>query len=107
MITFGWVPLEFTVALARGSDFVFTLIADPTWPAGIAIELRLSVTGPGENPSPTVWPATISGSNASWDVPAAAVGAVIDTGVRFARLRYREPDGSALVWMKGGVRIAV
>lgn len=108
-VTFGWEPLEFVVALSRGGDFVFTLEsqingAATPWPAGIGIELRFSTTTPDEDPTPIVWPATITGTNASWDVPATSVAAVLDAPARYARLRYTEADGSKLVWMRGNVR---
>lgn len=104
-VVFGFEPLEFVVVLVRGSDFAFTLQASTDWPAGIGIELRFSTTTPAESASPIVWPAAISGADATWDLDSTQVAQVIDAGARYVRLRYTEPDGSVLVWMIGVTRV--
>lgn len=103
-VTFGFEPLDLEVILVDGSDFIFTLKANPGWPPGIAIELRFSPTTPRESPSPIIWPASVVGVNASWDRPATDVAAVLDAKAVHVRLLYREADGSRLLWMRGVVR---
>lgn len=102
-LTFGWEPIDFVVSLSRGGDFLFTLEASVPWPAGIGIQLRFSATRPEESTTPIVWPATVAGNLATWEVSAATVAAVLNTQARYVRLKYTEADGNALIWGKGCV----
>lgn len=58
-VTLGLSPIEISVVLAHGGDFVATLTADDPWPAGTGVELRFS-TSP--TATPTVWTATVDGA---------------------------------------------
>lgn len=100
-ISLGLTPLEMSVVLTHGGDFVASLVAVDPWPAGTQVELRFS-TGP--TATPMVWPATVNGTTVSWDVPAVTVKLVIDAAATTARLHYIEPDGTVLVWGRGRVR---
>ena len=101
-VAFGWKPPDFVMELAWGGDFVFTLQANQNWPTGIGIELRLYRTpDPSGDLNPIIWPATIVGANASWDVSATQVTNAITQRALYPRLRYSELDGSTLVWMRG------
>lgn len=103
-VTLGWVPLDFTLALANGGDFVTALDASPTdWPAGTGIEIRIGPS-PEEDLITTVWPATITGSLASWNVPATQVQTVLDAQDSYAWMYYIEPGGGTLLWMKGAIK---
>lgn len=99
-ITLGYVPAPVTVNLTVGADFVQTLTtADGSdFPAGAAVSL---VFGNG-----TVWPATVSGSTVTWDVPAATVSALQagnPQGQLTVRVTYTDSTGADLVWMSGWV----
>lgn len=100
-VTLGLSPIEISVILTHGGDFVATLTADDPWPVGTEVELRFS-TSP--TATPMVWPATVDGTSVSWDVPAATVQDVIDAAATTARLHYIESDGTVLVWGRGRVR---
>lgn len=99
-VALGWRPQDFTVQLSGGGDFVATLVSQPAWPVGTAMELHFSVTQ--VESSPIVWPATVTGDTASWDVVATEVDAVLSVNACFVRLYYIS-GGSTIVWMSGRV----
>jgi hypothetical protein len=99
-IVLGLTPIAVDVALPRGGDFVAALLSETPWPAGIAIQLRFT-TGS----TAIVWPATIAGPRASWDVPAAQVATLLAAAPTAVRLHYVEPDGTVLVWGRGRVYV--
>ncbi len=103
-VALGFVPIDCTVALSAGGDFSQTLTATPPWPAGTAVELHFSPT-PAEGPSTIVWPATISGANATWNVPAVSVAAVLNAQALYVTIHYVTSIGT-LVWMVGRVRVS-
>lgn len=103
---FGYQPFEFTLPLSSGSDYSFTLQSTPAWPTGTSIELRFA-TDIDESKSTVpvvVWPATITGANATWNVAASNVQIVLDTQARYVKLRYIDSSVNTLVWGKGVVR---
>lgn len=98
-INLGYVPQRLTVTLVEGGDFATALLAPDDWPDGTEIELRLA----GGTNDPVVWPATVQGPRADWDLAAVAVQDVIDARVSRARLVCSTPDGNVLVWAEGPV----
>lgn len=102
MITLGFEPYPIQVNLARDSDFTATIrtAGDDPWPTGTTIELRFAAS---ESASPVVWAATVSGQDASWNVPAADVADVVDSRARHARLIYGTDNGESWLWGRGRV----
>lgn len=68
-ITLGSEPEDLTVHLVTGADFKATLILKPAWPVGTTLTL---VSGA------TTWTATISGTDATFDVDKAAADLLAD-----------------------------
>jgi hypothetical protein len=101
-IVLGSVPDTLTVSLAYGGDFLQTLEAPFNWDVGVAIELHFS-TNPDDPTGAFVWPATITGVFATWDVVAATVGMVLNAGAVYARLVYTDASGDVMVWATGRV----
>lgn len=99
MIELGSVGEQITVILAAGADFVVTLVAPTAWPVGTVIALVLSGGGVS-----VTWTATISGTQATFDVPTAQVQPVINSGYSFARLYYTPSGGGPLLWGQGDIR---
>jgi len=95
-IGLGFEALTLEVRLAPDSDFVGVLIAEDGWPDGTVLELRFPDTA-------VVWPATVVGESASWDVPAAQVAAALVGGVQRVRLLCLDDDGPDLLWAAGWV----
>lgn len=98
-INLGYVPIPLTVTLVTDGDFLSTLVASTPWPAGTMIQLRFATTAD----TPTVWAATVAGTNAAWDVPAATVNTLLGLQPGQVVLRYAEADGTSIVWGKGTV----
>lgn len=98
-ISLGFTPIPIAVQFSYGGEFVCNLVnhAQP-WENGTHIELRFAVS---KTATPIVWPATISGNVAAWDVSATGVQAVIDAEAWVARLHYIDPSGNDLVWGVG------
>lgn len=99
-INLGFVPISLTVTLTAGGGFASGLVADTPWTAGTVILLSF---GDRTTPTPIDWPATIVGTSASWDMPAAAVTAVLTAGFRHVQLIYTQPNGERLVWGRGTI----
>lgn len=103
-VTLGLVPFDLNVELAADADFVSTITNNVgDWADGTAIELRLSASSSGS--SPTVWAATVSGSDASWIVDKTDVATALSAGVGYARLHYIDAAGDDLLWGKGRVSV--
>lgn len=100
-VTLGLAPIPITVVLVSGSDFKCTLESSEDWPDGFEIELRFSITA--EETDPIVWPATVDGALATWNVPADEVAAVLAARALHARVRYVEAGGGATIRMLGPV----
>lgn len=71
-IVLGVVPDTLVLNLSYGSPFVASLQNSVNWPNGTVIELRIGAV---------IWPATISGRNASWSKDVTAVNAVAHAGL--------------------------
>jgi hypothetical protein len=96
-IELGFEPEPMQLNLSADADFVCRLVAEDGWPEGTQIELRFPVAG-----STTVWAATIDGTDAAWNVPAADVAVLVGARPRTVRLHYRS-SGSDLLWARGQV----
>lgn len=94
-ITLGNEPEQLRVVLVRDGDFVSTLTnADGNWSPTAVIDLRIGDL--------VVWPATIVGDVAAFDVDKVAVNQVLDDQVSKVSLFYT--DGTAdLCWARGTV----
>lgn len=99
-IHLGFTPEPLTVTVAADSDFVATLVAEDGWPAGTAIELRFPLPG-----QVIVWPATVDGTDAAWDVDVPEVAALIAARPWGVRLHYSDGAGTDLLWATGRVVI--
>jgi len=101
-VTLGLVPFDLNVELAADADFASTITNNVgNWAVGTVIELRLSASSSGS--TPTVWPATITGANASWEVNKSSVATALAAGVSYARLHYIDAAAEDLLWGKGRV----
>lgn len=97
-IKLGSTPLEVSVALSEGGDFVAEIdTADASsWGSGVTASLVFN------DPSETTWTATRSGAALTWNVDKAAVAALI--AVHPTRVRLIYADGTAdMVWGRGPV----
>lgn len=101
---FGWEAPEFNMPLYRDSDYSFALEADPSWPSGVTLQFRFSSTYPNEDDTPIVWPATVDGNFASWDIVADDVNVVLDSGKKHVKLVYVSTGDRRRIYMKGTVR---
>lgn len=102
MISLGNRPERLSVFLYRDSSFLSSIEVTPgPWPDGTIIELELRATE--TDPSPTVWPATVEGAFARWELPSADVNDALNEGLEHVRLIYREADGTRLLWAEGVV----
>lgn len=104
-ISLGLQPIELVVILVRSGAFVSALVADTPWLAGTAITLELygGKAPDGSLSSPVVWPATVAGTGAAWDVTPTGVASVLDAGHHYARLHYTAAGGDSLVWGRGRI----
>jgi hypothetical protein len=101
-VTLGTAPIQVTVTLPRGADFVCELVAEQDWPDGAGVELKFHTSV--DAAATATWAATIDGTAAIWDVPAATVEDVIEAEAFVVRLHYVEPDGTILLWGRGRAR---
>ncbi len=98
----GNEPVSLEVNLSPNADFVTGFDSlDGDWPDGARIEL---VFGNG-----VTWEATLDGPAANWQVPAAAVNAMIaafnvKSSNRQVRLNYHH-GGSVLAWASGTAQV--
>lgn len=99
-INLGFVPLALTVTLAADADFAATLVAQDGWPVDTQIELRFPLPG-----STVVWPATVVGTDAAWNVDIPDVAALLVGQPRRVRLYYSDGAGADLLWASGSVVI--
>lgn len=102
MITLGSEGEQLTVIIPVGADFVTTLSAATPWPTGTQIELHLS--NDSADVSPVVWAATVSGTTATFNVPAATTQAVVLGRLAYARLYYSPGGTGMLLWGHGVTR---
>lgn len=114
-VTFGRKLPDFVLELPLDGDFRFTLRARQTltepvdWPDDSEIEFRFHRTAdPRNDLDPIIWPATIDGPNATWNVPEIDVAEVLTEDALHVRLRYREPPSAPSIppswtWMRGTV----
>lgn len=104
-VTFGFDPYAIEVLLARGSRFSAAITTEDPWPEDVAIELRF--TDHTEPDAPRhLWPAEVTRDQATWDIPADDVDAVIADRTRLAVLMFRTA-GQPIVWGKGPARVIV
>lgn len=98
----GTQPEKLTIQLSPRSDFVAVIQRSDgqDWAAGTEVFLEFETTT-----DPISWPATISGTDASWNVDEADVDTLIATRPRKARLWYVEGE-VRLLWAAGGVKVA-
>lgn len=101
MITLGSEGEQLQVIIPVDADFVTTLTASSPWPTGTTVELHLSDTS--LNP-PVVWAASVSGSNAVFNVPKSTVQAVVTARLSLARLIYSPSGSGTLLWGHGTTR---
>jgi hypothetical protein len=101
MITLGSMGEDLTVVIPIGARFLCALDSSNPWPNGTQIELHL-MNDPGD--TPVIWPATISGSTATFDVPAGDVKTVTDARLSLARLLYNPAGAGFLLWGHGTTR---
>lgn len=100
MITLGSDVDQLTVIIPLGASFITTLTAATPWPNGTVIELHL-VNDPADDP--VIWSATVSGTDATFNINPANVKLVSDQRLSLARLIYN-PGSGALLWAHGTVR---
>lgn len=96
-IALGFVPTALTVTLAEGGGFTSALVSDGgDWPDGTVIALEF------DNAPPIVWPASISGPRAQWDIDPDQVAQVYELGGRTrVKLTHTAPDATRIVWATG------
>lgn len=101
-VPLGNFPEGLEVRLPFDADFVSgTLTYQPgDWPTGTVLTLHLFDDGGNFI---TSWAATVSGSVAYWDIPAATVAPVSAANVTRARLHYSDSSGIDLLWAAGKV----
>lgn len=93
--TLGQAPEKLTVVLVAGADFVSSLDRSDgePWPD---VEISLDF-------GTAVWPATLDGASARWNVDQADVDALLATRPRSVRLWY--VDGpTRLLWAQGAIK---
>jgi len=96
-IALGWKPPRLIVNLNRDGDFVAELVSDTgDFPVDTEIELRFNRVGG----LPIVWPATIVGDSARWEVDKVDVAAVLDADPLSAKLHYGVGTLD-IVWYRG------
>ena len=101
-ISLGAAPLQLTVTLVRGADFVQQLTRkDGTpWPTDAQVTLELIHADTAN----TRWDATLSESTAVWNVDTAEVEATIAKRIRGAKLWYVQGELKVL-WGMGDADI--
>lgn len=101
MVTLGSEGEQLQIIIPVGADFVATLSAAAAWPVGTVIEIHLSNT---LSDTPIVWSATITGTNAVFNVPKATAQPVVDARLSLARLFYSPGGSGLLLWAHGTTR---
>lgn len=101
MITLGSDVDQLTVIIPIGASFITTLTASTPWPNGTVIELHL-LNNIADNP--VVWSATISGTDATFNITPTNVKTVSDQRLSLARLIYNPGGTGALLWAHGTVK---
>jgi hypothetical protein len=101
VITLGSAGEDLTVIIPVGASYVATLTASTPWPTGTAIELHFMND---LSDVPVVWAATISGSDATFDIDTTQVQLVVDARLSIARLIYNPGGTGALLWAHGTAR---
>lgn len=101
-VALGAPPIPLTVYLTNDGDFNATLTANPAWPDNADIELRFATA---DDTVVDTWPATITGADAVWAVPAVDVAAIITAKALKASVHYTTST-VAVVWMRGRAEIA-
>lgn len=101
MITLGSVGDDLTVVIPLSARFLTKLTASTAWPTGTVIELHLMNDLADV---PTVWSASINGTDATFDIPTSQV--TTDTAARpsIARLLYDSDGRGLLLWAHGITR---
>lgn len=99
-IELGFQPVPLTVTLAADADFISTFVAQAGWPDGTQIQLRFINF---RNTVTLTWSATISGTDATFDVAAADVAILIAAQPQEVRLHYMDSQGDDLLWGKGRI----
>lgn len=99
-IALGWKPPKLTVNLNSDGDFIAELISDTgDYPPDTEISLVFLPAGA----PPIVWPATVSGASAQWEVPKVDVAVVLDADPISAKLHYGNGVRD-IVWYRGDDR---
>lgn len=101
MVTLGSDVDQLTVIIPVGASFITTLTAATPWPVGTVIELHLMND---ISDSPVIWSATISGTDATFNIPPSQVQTVTDARLSLARLIYNPGGSGALLWAHGTIR---
>lgn len=101
-INLGASPDRLTVTLTRGADFVTGMDSlDGPWPETAVVRLVFNDT------ADTIWPATIAGAAADWNVDKAEVDALIGRLTNPKNVQLTYTDGTAdLTWAQGSVVVA-
>jgi hypothetical protein len=101
---FGFQPYSLHVHLIKqDADFIGTIRTSDAsdFPAGAMVTLKFGTD------TPIAWPATVSGSDAVWNVDKVAVAALLAaplTGRQLpAHITYTDGAGVDLVWFSGSV----
>lgn len=98
LIELGFRPVPLTITLAADADFISKFVAQSGWPDGTQIQLRFINLR-----NTVIWSATISGTDATFDVAAADVATLISAQPQEVRLHYMDAQGDDLLWGKGRV----
>jgi hypothetical protein len=99
-VSFGFVPVKGVLYLSRYSDFVNELISSTgAWPDGAVIDFRFL---PANSTTWIIWPATITGPTATWDVDKVDVATVLAAGASQYLLFYTQGTAD-LEWSKGPI----
>ena len=98
MITLGSDVEQLTVVIPVGASFITTLTAATPWPDDTVIELHLMNDVADD---PVVWSATVSGTDATFNIPSDQVQVVTDARLSLARLLYNPGGLGALLWAHG------
>jgi hypothetical protein len=89
------------INLDRDSDFVAEVVSvTGDWPDGTGVEIRFDL--PGVAPD-IVWPATVDGASARWNVSKDDVADALDAEPKGVKMHY-VTDINDLVWFKGASR---
>lgn len=103
-INLGFIPIDISVTLAYGGEFLSSLVSPTPWDVGVIIELHFCI-GNDSAIDIAVWTASIDGATASWDMSTADVATVTDSAARTARLVYTDGSGDVIVWGTGQVNV--